>query len=112
MGRPDKNDWYHAVHADPPTVATVEVVTNLVAAEVHRSFELHGCPLWGRHEAYAIIKEEVDEMWEEVKKDGESKDLAIELIQIAAICIRYLSTMPKWVRQCREEGLQKSTDSR
>lgn len=49
------------------------------------------------HEAYAVLKEEVDELWDIIKKNTErtygtaewkTKALVPELIQIAAIAIR------------------------
>ncbi len=96
MGKPDKDDWYHAVPGELNNLAMSHYL-NLIAMEVRRSIELHGCPLWGRHEAYAIIKEELDEVWDEVKKDGESIELTIEVIQTAAMCVRYLATDQKMI---------------
>lgn len=43
------------------------------------------------HEAYAVIMEEIEEFWDEVKKRGERRDktaMAEELVQVAAMCIR------------------------
>lgn len=41
------------------------------------------------HEGWAILKEEVDEMWDEIKNN--EKDLAREeAIQVAAMALRYL----------------------
>ena len=45
------------------------------------------------HEAYAIILEEVDEFWEEVREngerlDGDTSEMRKELIQIGAMAIR------------------------
>ena len=43
------------------------------------------------HEAYAIILEEVDELWDEVKKKSSNRDpkaVRSELIQIAAMAVR------------------------
>ncbi len=44
-----------------------------------------------RHEAWAVIREEVDELWSEVKsKDrGENADAA-EALQVAATALRYV----------------------
>jgi len=44
------------------------------------------------HEGYAIIKEELDELWEEIKKKRElrNKDnLKKEAIQVAAMALRF-----------------------
>jgi len=41
------------------------------------------------HEGYAILKEEVDEMWTEVKKNNRFQTLN-ECIQVAAMAVRFL----------------------
>ncbi len=43
------------------------------------------------HEAYAVIKEEVEEWWDEVKKKPAARDrklLRKELVQVVAMCVR------------------------
>jgi hypothetical protein len=60
--------------------------------ELNRAYEKHGSEPWGRHEFYAIVKEEVDEMWDDIKGDAPLMDVALEAIQVAAMCIRYLET--------------------
>lgn len=48
-------------------------------------------PLNSLHEAYAVIAEEVDELWEEVRKkrcDRRPASVLTELIQIAAMAER------------------------
>lgn len=45
------------------------------------------------HEAYAVIKEEFDEYWQEVMKRPSKRDkeaLKLELVQTAAMCVRTL----------------------
>lgn len=46
------------------------------------------------HEGFAILKEEVDELWDWVKKKPEARDLNAmrkEAIQIAAMAIRFIA---------------------
>jgi hypothetical protein len=48
-------------------------------------------PMHSLHEGYAVILEEVDELWEQVKKNERTRDpenIALELVQIAAMCCR------------------------
>jgi hypothetical protein len=45
------------------------------------------------HEGYAVLLEEVDELWDEVKKNGRIRDAAKmrkEAIQVAAMAIRFI----------------------
>ena len=61
-----------------------------VAAELCRAEARHG-PMKSLHEAYAVILEEVDELWDECrKKSGERSavDVRTELVQIAAMAWR------------------------
>jgi len=50
----------------------------------HRSF----------HESYAILKEEVDELWEEIKRsknDNNKHEVRKEALQVAAMAIRFIT---------------------
>jgi len=43
------------------------------------------------HEGYAVIKEEVDELWDEIKKKNESKErMREEAIQIGAMTLGFI----------------------
>ena len=43
------------------------------------------------HEGYAVIKEEVDELWDAIKnKQSTNKDLRKEAIQIGAMAVRFI----------------------
>lgn len=60
----------------------------LQSNELVRARNKHGKKFSSAHEAYAIIKEELDEFWDGVKKDVVSYHLLDELVQIAAMCQR------------------------
>lgn len=48
-------------------------------------------PFLSAHEGYAIIKEEVDELWDEIKKgDRQPELMRKEAIQIAAMAVRFV----------------------
>jgi hypothetical protein len=52
-------------------------------------------PFKSCHEGYAIIKEELDELWEEIKKrehpiEPVTPELKKEAIQVAAMAVRFL----------------------
>ena len=62
----------------------------IVRAELIAARAQHG-PQNSAHEAYAVILEEVEEFWEEVKKKREARSKAkmlSELVQIAAMAQR------------------------
>jgi len=62
----------------------------LVKDELDRATKEYG-PFNSCHEGYAILLEEVEELWEEIKAgNGESHRAASEATQIAAMAIRYL----------------------
>jgi len=59
----------------------------LVESELKRARKLHG-PVYSIHEGAAILLEEVDEMWDEVKKKTKERDLEnllTELVQISTV---------------------------
>ncbi len=69
-----------------------------VLKEYDRAVELHG-PFNSPHEGYAVILEELDELWAEVKinpKDIDIKNfrrdrMEEEAIQVAAMALRFLN---------------------
>ena len=63
-----------------------------VADELYRAYNKHGKEKWGRHEFYAILEEEVDEVWDLIKRDRPLTDVVPEIIQVMAVCVRYLET--------------------
>lgn len=63
----------------------------LVAAEVERSRVLFPAERASLHESYAIILEEIDEFWDEVKLKASQRSperLLVELVQVAAMAQR------------------------
>lgn len=71
---------------------TITQTERAIRAELGRAYSKHGRGQWGRHEFYAILKEEVDELWDDVKSDAPQEQLEKEAIQVAAIVFRYLET--------------------
>lgn len=75
----------HSTSAEANPLATV---MQAVDAEYRRAVSLHGS-FNSTHEGYAIIKEEMDELWDGIKKNDDRKLLEEEAIQIAAMAIRF-----------------------
>lgn len=67
-------------------------LSDKVREELDRAYLKHGNKPWSRHEFYAILLEEVEELWECIKKDMPESELDKELIQVAAMCQRYWET--------------------
>ena len=64
-----------------------------VEAEVKRAKQLFPTDFHNQHEAYAVILEEIDELWEEIKKNQKNYDLPAqrkEATQAAAMLTRLI----------------------
>jgi len=82
----------------------------LVAHELRRARQKHPQPLNSHHEAYAVVKEELEEAWAEVKQQlGNANLILKEIVQVAAMCMRWAEDVcakeqasePRW-RETRE----------
>ena len=60
-----------------------------VGTELRRATSLHGSMNSG-HEGYAVLKEEVDELWDDIKTNAPLPNQRAEAIQIAAMAVRYI----------------------
>ena len=58
----------------------------LIAAEYNRAISKFS-KFNNQHEGYAVIKEELDELWDDVKAN---KDAKKEAIQVGAMALRFL----------------------
>lgn len=65
-----------------------ESALRLVSAELDRATDKFG-PFNSTHEGYAVILEEVDELWDEVKSNDPDRAIE-EAIQVAAMAIRFV----------------------
>ena len=69
---------------------TLDKLLTDLRAEVLRAMAKHK-PINSPHEGYAVIQEEVDELWDRVKIDkGRDWDARVEALQIAAMGLRYV----------------------
>lgn len=98
-----EESWYRETHhycphpehaCDCNKIETLKrvAIMDLIAKELDYAYTKHGRDSWGRHEFFAILKEEVDEVWDSIKKDESHEKLIPEIIQVAAMCFRYLET--------------------
>jgi hypothetical protein len=69
----------------------VEQILNEVHEEIVRAMQKHPKSFNSPHEGYAVIQEELDELWETVKADfGRATVAREEAIQVAAMAVRYV----------------------
>jgi hypothetical protein len=64
----------------------------MVEKEVTRAISLYP-PHNSAHEAYAVLLEEMDELWDEVKKSPKKRDkdaMLEESVQVAAMAVRFI----------------------
>lgn len=80
-------------------------ILSAIQNELARAYSKHGSDQWGRHEFYAIAKEEFDETWEAIKKDLPQDQLEKEITQVAAMCIRYLETRDRYREPAAASGM-------
>ena len=68
---------------------------NLIESEYNRASNLYP-DFHSNHEGYAVLKEEVDELWDAIKKSKDVRgndQIKHELIQIGAMVVRYLDNL-------------------
>lgn len=63
-----------------------------VSTELDRAYAKHGNASWTRHEFYGVIAEEFEEMWDDIKADAPREQLDKEIVQVAAMCARFVET--------------------
>jgi hypothetical protein len=70
-----------------------DIVTDRIKAELYRAKTLFPAKFVNQHEAYAVILEEMDELWDEIKKNQKNYDYEAqrkEATQLAAMVTRLL----------------------
>ena len=66
-------------------------ILNEVEIELLKSYEDHSS-FHGSHEGYAVILEELDELWDEVKKrNRDFKRMRKEAVQVAAMAVKFIN---------------------
>lgn len=77
----------------PYEVALLRTCLDDVFDEIVNAKTKHPNNFRSAHEGYAIALEEVDELWDQIKKNGGGTDLASrrEAMQCAAMFVRYMA---------------------
>ena len=63
-----------------------------VEAELDRAYAKFPTPEKSNHEGYAVVLEELDEAWDEIKRNDSVKARK-EMIQVAAMAIRFIADL-------------------
>jgi len=71
----------------------IEEIIKLVRLELEKAIR-DWVPFQDKHEAYAHILEELDELWDAIKTDAPIEELRKEAIQVAAMAIRFCLDVP------------------
>jgi len=74
------------------TDVDVNLAINEVVDEFESATEKYG-PFNSAHEGYAILLEEVDELWDEIKKRPSERSveaMRAEAVQVAAMALRFI----------------------
>ena len=72
-------------------IALSEIILGCVREELHTA-QVNFPAFNSAHEGYAVLLEEVDELWDHVKTNQKKRDIAAmhkEAIQVAAMAIRF-----------------------
>jgi NTP pyrophosphatase (non-canonical NTP hydrolase) len=81
-----------------------QTVIQEIDAELDRAKSKHTRNFNSTHEGYAVLAEEVDELWDEVKKNGNQERLREEAIQVAAMAIRFIQELTGINSFCETPG--------
>jgi NTP pyrophosphatase (non-canonical NTP hydrolase) len=69
---------------------TTAQVLAMASQELARATKKHGA-MASAHEGYAVIKEELDELWEQIKKQQRDEEsIRKEAVQVAAMALRFV----------------------
>lgn len=86
-----REDAITIAELDARLPACAFLAVNEASAELSRAIGTHGS-MRGMHEGYAVILEELDELWDEIKKRNPDKKRArAEAIQVAAMALRFVA---------------------
>lgn len=94
-GKCQECDWVRS-HGDPPEYSEfdhkVDLAFDEIRAELLAAIEKFP-PLHSFHEGHSVMREELEELWDEVKawpKNSTKEKMRAEAMQVAAMAIRFM----------------------
>lgn len=79
----------------PRNEVVVDTTIGMVRDELWRAMDLHA-PMQSAHEGFAVILEELEELWEHVKMNASKRDMGAmreEAVQLAAMAARFVADL-------------------
>ncbi len=73
----------------PGLLPRLDKVLADVREEVVSATQMHR-PMCSRHDGWAVIFEELDELWDEIRANNRGPEERAEAIQVAAMGVRYI----------------------
>jgi hypothetical protein len=74
---------------NPFNEAKATTALEVIGLEYTRAANKHPSPMRSQHEGYAVLLEEVDELWEAIKKD-DPVHATVEAVHVGAMALRFL----------------------
>lgn len=68
----------------------ISKISNDMELELKKALDKFEFPFNSYHEGFAVIKEELDELWEEVTGDQDNEKMKKEALQVGAMAMRFL----------------------
>lgn len=68
----------------------IKQILDSVETEYLRALHKFPQPMKSAHEGYAVLLEEVDELWDEIKNGQDKEMMCAEAIQVAAMAVRFI----------------------
>ena len=74
----------------------MKIIATLMLDELERANKIYGTSFASPHEGYAVLLEELDELWDEIKKKRPDKErMREEAIQVGAMAIKFIASIEK-----------------
>lgn len=85
---------FNSIPSRLPLEQRIDEALAQVKREIMRAKTKHPRDFSGPHEAYGVLLEEVDELWDEIKADHFHGSAQKEAMQVAAMAVRYMVEIP------------------
>ncbi|SPF55703.1 conserved hypothetical protein [Candidatus Desulfosporosinus infrequens] len=80
-------------------VQQTKVTADLLIKELNRANRMYGTSFASPHEGYAVMLEELDELFEEIRqKRLDKKRLREEAIQVGAMAMKFIMSIDHWAK--------------